>query len=59
MDIGREVRRYRAEPVISPVPGRAPAPAEQAVEREVTQETAGRETAGWESTVREMAVEAT
>lgn len=30
MDIGREVRRYRAEPLTSPVPGEAPAPVEQA-----------------------------
>lgn len=30
MDIGRQVRRYRAEPVTSPVPGEAPAPHEPA-----------------------------
>jgi hypothetical protein len=31
MDIGREVRRYRAESVTSPVPGEAAAPEEPAV----------------------------
>lgn len=40
MDIGREVRRFRAEPVISPVPGAEPPVEDAAAERVVMPATA-------------------
>jgi hypothetical protein len=38
VDIGREMRRYRAEPVNSPVPGEAPAVREPAADSRVAAE---------------------